>query len=67
MQYVEKKSKQRLPYFLKIMSYDINNSNIFRWGHNLKVLKFYVLIMTIFWEKGGIVFKGGYYIREDII
>ena len=23
--------------------------------------------MTIFWEKGGIVFKGGHYIREDLI
>ena len=22
--------------------------------------------MTTFWEKGGIVFKGGHYIREDI-
>ena len=33
----------------------------------MKVFKFYVLIMTIFWEKGGIVFKGGHYIREDII
>ena len=23
--------------------------------------------MTIFWEKGGIVFKEGHYVREDII
>ena len=23
--------------------------------------------MTIFWEKGGILFKGGHFIREDII
>ena len=27
----------------------------------MKVFKFYVLIMNIFWEKGGIVFKGGHY------
>ena len=30
----------------------------------MKVFKFYVLIMTIFWEKGGIVFKGGHYSRK---
>ena len=41
--------------------------DIFRWGHYLNVFKFYALIMTIFWVKGGIVFKGGHYIREDII
>ena len=50
------------------MSEDINYFDIFRWEHYLKVLKFYVLIMSIvFWEKGGIVFKGGHYMREDII
>ena len=37
------------------------------WGGYLKVFKFYVLIMTIFWEKRGIIFKGGHYIRENII
>ena len=24
------------------------------------------ILCTIFWEKGGIIFKGGHYIREDI-
>ena len=33
----------------------------------MKVLKFYILIMTICWKKVGILFKGGHYIREDII
>ena len=33
----------------------------------MKVLKFYVLIMTICWKKVGILIKGGHYIREDII
>ena len=36
-------------------------------GHYLKDFKFYVTIMTIFCEKGGIVFKEGHYVREDII
>ena len=31
----------------------------------LKVFRFYVMIM--FSEKGGIVFKGGRYMKEDII
>ena len=31
----------------------------------MKVFKFYELIMTIFWEKEGIVFQGGHYIREQ--
>ena len=53
--------------FPKIMSQGINYFDIFRWGDYLKVFEFYVLIMTIFWEKGGIVFKGGLYIREGII
>ena len=36
---------------------------MFRWGNYSKVSKFYVLILTIFWKKGGK--KGGYYLRED--
>jgi hypothetical protein len=40
--------------------------DFFRWRKPVKVSKFYVLILTIFWgKKGGKLFKGGYYSRED--
>ena len=32
-----------------------------------KISKLYALILTIFWKKGGKLFKGRYYLREDII
>ena len=50
-----------------IKSADIRKFDIFRWGHYLKNFKFYVLNVPLFCEKGGILFKGGHYIREDII
>ena len=31
----------------------------------MKVSEFHVLILTIFWKKGGKLFEGGYYSRED--
>ena len=43
---------------------------IFRWGNYWKVLKFYAVILTIFWKKrwetfqGGILFKRGYLLRK---
>ena len=39
---------------------------MFRWEDYLKVLKLYVLIMTVCWKKVGTLFKGGHYVREDI-
>ena len=52
------------------MPLDINNFDIFRWGHYSKNFKFYVLIMTIFCEKGGDIIQGrtldkrGHYLRK---
>ena len=52
---------------LNTKSADIRKFDIFRWGHYLKNFKFYVLnVPPILWKKG-ILFKGGHYIREDII
>ena len=36
----------------------------FRWGNYLKVSKFYVLILAIFW-KNAVTFQGGYSSRVD--
>ena len=49
---------------LKIVSYDIKYFVIFRWKDYLKVLKFYLLIMTICWKKEIILLKGGHYSRK---
>ena len=46
--------------FPEIVSGEIKFFDIFRRGNYLKVSKFYVLILTIFLKKGGILFKGGY-------
>ena len=44
----------------------LNSFEIFRWGNFFKVLKFYLLLLAIFWITGWKLFKVGYYSREDI-